>query len=82
MLPQNAKAWGLMACLAVVYFTLGAFVVPISAIARWLPEEFWGFYADHVVYLYGELLLTGLLLVEYVQLRRPSAAGDSRQSAR
>ena len=50
---------------------LGAFLVPVSVGSRVLGFDAWQFYTEHVLYLYGELLLVGLLVCEYLVIARP-----------
>ena len=50
------------------YALLGAFVLPISVLSAAFEVDFWRFYLDHQLYLFGEILLLGLVLREYVQL--------------
>jgi len=57
------------------YAALAAFVVPLTVSSRLSGRDIWSFYLSHGVYLYGEILLAGLLLVEYRRLltsARPS----------
>lgn len=63
-----SRAWLKLGCLAVAYELLTVFVVPVSLSSRLLGIDVWRFYFAHVVYFYGFLLLTGLLMWEYVAI--------------
>jgi Glycosyltransferase family 87 len=56
--------------LAVTYWLLAAFVVPISLVTRVIGTDAWTLYMRYAVYFYGELLLFGLLFYEYAQMAR------------
>jgi hypothetical protein len=53
------------------YLSLGAFLVP-SSLAAGVGIDFWHTYMRNALYFYGEMLLIGLLLWEYLTI--PSAA--------
>ena len=57
-----------LALAVLAYAFLGAFVLPISVLSAAFEVDFWRFYLDHQLYLFGEILLLGLVLREYVQL--------------
>jgi glycosyl transferase family 87 len=64
-----------LALLAVCYLVLAAFVVPTSILSRIVHMDVASWYSDNGIYMYGELLLIGLLVWEYCELafrRRPS----------
>ena len=52
----------------VAYVLLSVFVLPLSVLSRLLGQDMWRVYLDNGLYLYGLLLLTGLLLWEYAAL--------------
>lgn len=79
LLPIGALAWRYLgtdrpgqrfklALLAAAYLLLSAFVLPLSVMSRLLNRDAWIFYEQHGLYLYGSLLLIGLLLWEYANL--------------
>ena len=69
------RAWVKLGWLASAYALLTAFVLPVSLSSRILGIDFWAFYTSHVLYLYGVLLLVGLLLWEYVAIGLRRAGG-------
>src|SRR5439155_54829 len=52
----------------VFYALLSAFVVLLTLSSRVTGRDIWFFYLAHGIYVYGEILLFGLLLVEYRRL--------------
>lgn len=73
----NNRQWTRLVCLGAAYVILSAFVVPLSVSSRLLGFDFWAFYTRHVLYLYGELTVVGLLFWEYLRLgmrRAPAPA--------
>jgi glycosyl transferase family 87 len=62
------RHWVRVGWLAMSYCLLAGFLLPVSATSRLLGVDFWRFYIEHVIYLYGELILIALLLYEYVAL--------------
>jgi hypothetical protein len=59
-----------LASLVVVYLLLTAFVIPPTITSRLLGLDTWRLYMQHALYLYGQTLLIGLLLWEYLTLLR------------
>ena len=57
-----------LALAVLAYALLGAFVLPISVLSAAFEVDFWRFYLDHQLYLFGEILLLALVLREYVEL--------------
>jgi hypothetical protein len=57
------------------YVTLGAFVLPLSVLARIIGSDFWVFYMRHGLYFIGEVSVLALVLWEYsrVGLRAPDS---------
>ncbi|HUQ87828.1 MAG TPA: glycosyltransferase 87 family protein [Vicinamibacterales bacterium] len=53
---------------AIAYALVGAFVVPIGVLSRISGYDVWALFIRHSLFLYGELLLMGLLLNEYRRL--------------
>ncbi len=56
---------------AIAYVLLSAFVVPTGVLTRLLGTDVWAHYIKDGWFLYGELLLMGLLLREYPSTQRP-----------
>ena len=59
---------GLWVAWAVSYLLLSAFLVPLTAVGRWVQFDLWTLYINSLAYLPGELLLLGTVLYEYVGL--------------
>jgi len=53
---------------AIAYVLISAFVVPTSLLTRLTGIDTWAFFINGAWFMYGELLMTGLLLVEYWEL--------------
>ena len=70
---RHVGGWNSLAIWACTYCLLGAFVVPPTILSNTLEVDFWHRYMQSGIYLFGELLLLGLLLWEYVKLW-PSAS--------
>jgi hypothetical protein len=68
------RPWKALSCLALAYVLL-ALPLPISLISRVFGVDFWRFYIEHVIYLYGELILTTLILWEYIAVGLASSSG-------
>jgi hypothetical protein len=58
---------------------LAAFLLPVSVMTRVMHVDFWAYYTSNVLYFYGELLLIGLLLWEYLALglKQPRAPREA-----
>jgi hypothetical protein len=68
-----------LAAWAIAYVLLSAFLVPTGILTRALGTDVWAHYIKDGWFLYGELLLVGLLLREYVALGRTQGlSADSR----
>jgi hypothetical protein len=83
----QARAWSKLGALTLAYLLLGAFLLPFSLMSRLFGVNFWEFYLDHVLYLYGFLILVALLLREYVTIglrgpHRSLLGAPDRQLAR
>ncbi len=63
---------GLWVAWAVSYLLLSAFLVPLTAVGRWVQMDLWTLYVNSLAYLPGELLLLGTVLYEYVQCSKGS----------
>lgn len=59
---------GLWMAWAASYLLLSAFLVPLTAVGRWVEMDLWMLYIHSLAYLPGELLLLGTVLYEYVGL--------------
>jgi hypothetical protein len=57
-----------LAAWLIAYLCIGAFVVPTSVLTRATGIDIWALYIKGAWFLWGELLLMGLLLREYWQL--------------
>lgn len=57
-----------LAALAGAYCVLSAFLIPLSLGSSVLGIDVWRFYVEHVVYLYGEIILVALVLWEYTAI--------------
>lgn len=62
------SAWVKLAWLATSYAVLGGVVAPALLMSRWLGTNFWAFYSAHSVYLSGLVILTCLIMLEYLSL--------------
>ena len=64
------------------YVLVSALVVPTGILSRLSGIDVWAWYFGGAWFLYGELLLTGLLLFEYssLALRREIASGPAAVS--
>jgi hypothetical protein len=69
--PAGSRELGLAVA---AYAALSAFVVPLAVTSRLAGRDVWSFYLSHGVYLYGYLLLAGLLLSEYRRLRTSASS--------
>lgn len=63
------------------YVLVSAFVVPTGILSRLTGVDVWAWYFGGAWFLYGELLLMGLLLFEYRSLALPREIATSRASA-
>ena len=61
-------------CGAPRYALLGAFVVPPSVMARVFGVDFWHLYMRYNLSFFGEFLLLGLVLWEYMTIATPGDA--------
>ena len=68
VLYSGERRGGALALWAIAYFMVGAFVVPVGMLSRISGHDVWALFIRHSVFLYGELLLMGLLLNEYRRL--------------
>jgi hypothetical protein len=59
------------------YAFLGAFVLPISALSQLLSTDVWRLYMRYNIYFFGQVLLLGLILREYLLLSRQPSLLDS-----
>ncbi len=59
---------GELAVWALAYFCVSAFVLPTGMLSRLTGADVWALYINGAWFLYGELLLMGLLLREYSRL--------------
>lgn len=64
--PRALAAWG------VAYTLIGAFVVPLGLLGRMVGVNLWERYIWQSWFWYGEMLLIGLLLLEYHRLASAS----------
>lgn len=64
----QARSVTRLALLAICYVVLAAFVVPVSVLSRLVDVDVARWYSDNGIYMYGELMLIGLLLWEYCEL--------------
>lgn len=55
--------------LAAAYLLLAGFVLPSSMLSALLRTDFWSAYLGHQLYMYGQIILVGLLLSEYIPRR-------------
>ena len=62
--------------LVLSYTFVSGFVIPPVVLSRATGSDFWVFYMNNGLYLYGGLILTFLLLWDYVELARRSASGS------
>jgi glycosyl transferase family 87 len=62
--------WGRLAAWVVAYALVSAFVVPMSMLTRLAGRDVWELYITGAWFMYGELLLMALLLLEYWALGR------------
>lgn len=75
-----------LAWLAACYVILASFVLPVSVLSRIVGFDVGRWYSDAGVYMYGELMLIGLLLWEYCELAirretsRPTVLQQTPQS--
>ena len=58
---------GLWMAWAASYLLLSAFLVPLTAVGRWVQMDLWMLYINSLAYLPGELLLLGTVLYEYLR---------------
>ena len=74
------RQWGRLAVWAAAYVLVSAFVVPTGLLSRLSGVDAWNWYIRGAWFLYGELLLMGLLLYEYLSVasRRDPIAGKRR----
>jgi hypothetical protein len=74
--PIDVSLW------AIAYVLLAAFLVPSSVVAKVVRVDLVSLYARYAIYVYGELLLLGLVLREYLRVpvtsARPVVARISR----
>jgi hypothetical protein len=68
------RDWPRLAAWAAAYVLISAFVVPTSVLTRLTGIDMWAFFINGAWFMYGELILTGLLLSEYRALASPDAA--------
>jgi hypothetical protein len=69
--------WRRLAIWVVAYILISAFVVPTSILARLSGIDVWAFFIKGAWFMYGELLMTALLLLEYWEL----SVGQARARA-
>ena len=62
------RQWERLALWAASYVLVSAFVVPTGLLSRLSGVDAWDWYIRGAWFLYGELLLMGLLLFEYLSL--------------
>jgi hypothetical protein len=62
------RQWIRLGCLALAYWVLSIFLLPSSTTIPRLGGNIWKVYMEHVVYLYGELIVILLLLFEYTTI--------------
>ena len=75
-LPTRRR--GHMALWILSYGLVSAFVIPVSVLSRLFGVDVWAGYMRGAWFLYGELLLVGLLLCEYWSIGRPSPTAYPR----
>jgi hypothetical protein len=80
----DRRAWLRLALWALAYVTISAFLVPTSILTRLAGIDVWAFFINGAWFMYGELLMMGLLLREYWELAavtqkkgRPAFGGQS-----
>jgi hypothetical protein len=62
--PAPLVLWG------IAYFLVGAFVVPSGLLGRLFGVNMWEIYVWRNWFWFGEMLLVGLLMAEYVRFTR------------
>ena len=67
---------------AVAYVCISAFVIPTSVLTRLTGVDVWAFYIKGAWFLWGELLMMGLLLLEYWRLGTKRARSFDPASTR
>jgi hypothetical protein len=60
------------------YAALSAFIVPVGVLSKVFGIDIWSFYLSRGIYLYGYLVLTGLLFWEYWVLLKRGTSQRSR----
>jgi glycosyl transferase family 87/carboxypeptidase family protein len=70
-----------LALLALSYVVLAAFVVPVSVLSRIVEVDVARWYSDKGIYMYGELILIGLLIWEYGELASRRVASELTSAA-
>lgn len=92
ILPMNAlfvwfaNGWrlqlGKLMLAVVAYLLLSTFVLPVSVFSWALRTDAWALYLRTCTYLFGELLLLGLLSHEYLRMPTMEAAQAERDPGR
>jgi hypothetical protein len=81
LVERRGRSAAMLAWLA-AYGLLSAGLLPFSVTSRLIGRDWWTVYIEQQLYLFGELLLIGLLLVEYRRLTGAHTPERSPASAR